>query len=803
MSSFNPLVSIVIPVYNGSNYMKEAIESALAQTYSNIEIIVVNDGSTDNTESIALSYGDKIRYFSKENGGVATALNMAIENALGEYISWLSHDDLYYPHKIKTQIEKLSHYKLSERENTIIFSSFDTIFQKTGKKVKRNEFKEFRNKEDYIFKMLDVFFNSKLTGCTLLIPKNLFTSIGFFDTEQKTTQDYALWITFFKNGVKFLYLPYVLGTRRVHIEQDSISYSDLHFNEMESLYRWTFDLFKLDFKNMSFYKFNHFLDIAKKIELCSLYVYMLYMFSSDFNAENLEEQNFSKFDFYYVKYVFENREYSEVEKKHKIKTFIEKKSFNVLQISYRDLMGNKFNGYDLSLYLHEKNINSQNYVVLKESKSGYVHPFSNNEYLTENIIKSALFLEADILHLHLIHNTKFDINCLPIITKLKPTIITLHDPYFLGGHFIHSFDCEKYKEMCYDCPNLDKPLERVSDTSSFEFMQKNFVIQNSNISAIVASDWMKEKVESSPIWKGKKIYTLPFGINQSLFKPVNKTHAKSKLGISEDTFTIMFRAEKTNPYKGVRLIEKCFDVLEVDKKIAIIAIYDQGFVYNREKYKVLSYKWLNDDEQLAELYNASDLFLMPSAQEAFGLMAIEAMSCKVPVLSTKGTALESVINSPECGLAVDYDFETYKASLENLINNPDELDSRAEKSYIYAIEHYNKDIHVEKMIKIYEDVIKNFSIDSKWSKVLEQLIKYKTNKAMVVDKVIIADKIRVNWLPSMFGIFNSKDRLIIKLFFVKITIKMDKEKINKFAKLIPVRKWREQFREEFVEIYYI
>ena len=71
----NILVSIVIPVYNGANYLSEAIDSALAQTYKNIEIIVVNDGSKDDgaTEKVALSYGDKIRYFHKENGGVSSA----------------------------------------------------------------------------------------------------------------------------------------------------------------------------------------------------------------------------------------------------------------------------------------------------------------------------------------------------------------------------------------------------------------------------------------------------------------------------------------------------------------------------------------------------------------------------------------------------------------------------------------------------------------------------------------------------------------------------------------------------------
>ena len=101
---YQPKVSIIIPVYNGSNFLTEAINCAIAQTYKNIEIIVVNDGSKDNgaTEEIALSYGDKIRYFYKENGGVSTALNFAFTKMTGEWFSWLSHDDVYEPNKIKT-----------------------------------------------------------------------------------------------------------------------------------------------------------------------------------------------------------------------------------------------------------------------------------------------------------------------------------------------------------------------------------------------------------------------------------------------------------------------------------------------------------------------------------------------------------------------------------------------------------------------------------------------------------------------------------------------------------------------------
>ena len=99
MKFSGPLVSIVIPVYNGSDYLAEAIDSALAQTYGNIEIIVINDGSSDNgkTREVAGKYGDRIRYFEKENGGVPTALNLGIKEMKGDYFSWLSHDDVYFP----------------------------------------------------------------------------------------------------------------------------------------------------------------------------------------------------------------------------------------------------------------------------------------------------------------------------------------------------------------------------------------------------------------------------------------------------------------------------------------------------------------------------------------------------------------------------------------------------------------------------------------------------------------------------------------------------------------------------------
>lgn len=210
-----PKVSIIIPVYNGANYMREAINSALAQTYPNIEVIVVNDGSRDDgeTERIALSYGNRIRYFHKENGGVATALNQGIEQMTGEYFSWLSHDDMYTPDKIEKQINAIMEYG----EHAIAYSDFCTI-SSSGKFIENYQVSP-KGKHSMRC-LLAIGMENSLHGCALLIPRKFFEKFGLFDPNLKYTQDFDVWFRFAGN-VPFVNVSETLVLSRQHEEQDS------------------------------------------------------------------------------------------------------------------------------------------------------------------------------------------------------------------------------------------------------------------------------------------------------------------------------------------------------------------------------------------------------------------------------------------------------------------------------------------------------------------------------------------------------------------------------------------------------
>lgn len=213
---FKPLVSIIIPVYNGSNFLSYAIDSALNQTYKNIEIIVVNDGSTDEGKSkeIALKYGKKIRYYEKENGGVSTALNYGIKKMKGEYFAWLSHDDLIEP----THIEKLVEYvSIKGNEKTIPYSAFKVIDEFGTIKVKETISAQLHC-FDYKTSVLENEFTllkGEINGGSVLIPKEAFAKHGLFAEEQRITQERDMWARLITE-YKFISIPYETAMLREH-----------------------------------------------------------------------------------------------------------------------------------------------------------------------------------------------------------------------------------------------------------------------------------------------------------------------------------------------------------------------------------------------------------------------------------------------------------------------------------------------------------------------------------------------------------------------------------------------------------
>jgi len=230
MDSSLPKVSVIIPVYNGTNYVREAIESVLAQTYKNYELIVVDDGSSDGTWEIIQSYGSRLRGIPKENGGVASALNCGLQHASGDYIAWLSHDDLFLSNKLERQITFLQQWPNFKACYTDYF-----IIDEHGHTIGEIETPWYPRLEA----MRALFGRVYMNGSTMLIEGSCFGKVGFFSERLRYTQDIEMWLRLLRH-FEIGRVPEKLGMQRIHITQGSRNL-DRHTIETQEMFKRMFE----------------------------------------------------------------------------------------------------------------------------------------------------------------------------------------------------------------------------------------------------------------------------------------------------------------------------------------------------------------------------------------------------------------------------------------------------------------------------------------------------------------------------------------------------------------------------------
>lgn len=177
------LVSVVIPFYSGLNWLKEALTSVVNQTYENIEVLVINDGSKEDINAVAEIYGHDVKIINKANGGPASARNLGIEKASGKYIAFLDSDDLWLPDKLTNQISEmeLNDYVWSQHSYEMFWNNSD--------KTKVVNTKIYHG---YVYR--DCFISFKIqTSCVVVLRKTLIENNIIFPLERRYGQDGAFY----------------------------------------------------------------------------------------------------------------------------------------------------------------------------------------------------------------------------------------------------------------------------------------------------------------------------------------------------------------------------------------------------------------------------------------------------------------------------------------------------------------------------------------------------------------------------------------------------------------------------------
>jgi glycosyltransferase involved in cell wall biosynthesis len=181
------LISIILPTYNRAHCVTRAIDSAIYQTYKNIELIVVDDGSTDNTEEVLKKYTDKVVYIKQGNAGASAARNTGISKAKGEYVAFIDSDDVWLSNKLEKQVLCFD----KNPEISLVFTNV-TIINEDGSKSKKPE--KINHIKDDIYD-IDMVFQDPYFGLpTVIIKKNIMLETGLFDETLKTAEDLDLFL---------------------------------------------------------------------------------------------------------------------------------------------------------------------------------------------------------------------------------------------------------------------------------------------------------------------------------------------------------------------------------------------------------------------------------------------------------------------------------------------------------------------------------------------------------------------------------------------------------------------------------
>jgi len=201
-----PEVSVIIPSYNSAKYLTDALDSVLSQTHRDFEVLVIDDGSTDDTQAVVRRYGDVVRYIRQPNSGVAAARNRGIDESQGHYVAFLDADDTWQQNKLEVQVTALRKnpgYLACYTAFTVVDSNLRPLC------ITRNK-SQGKTLEDLLLR-------GNVIGsiCTVLCERSLFDAVGGFDRSLSQCADWDMWVRI-AGRTQFLYVDLPLATYRQH-----------------------------------------------------------------------------------------------------------------------------------------------------------------------------------------------------------------------------------------------------------------------------------------------------------------------------------------------------------------------------------------------------------------------------------------------------------------------------------------------------------------------------------------------------------------------------------------------------------
>jgi glycosyltransferase involved in cell wall biosynthesis len=326
------------------------------------------------------------------------------------------------------------------------------------------------------------------------------------------------------------------------------------------------------------------------------------------------------------------------------------------------------------------------------------------------IKENQAYLDADVLNLHSFRY-RFSYLALPSLSRDKPVVFTLHDMWPFTAHCAVSYDCERWKIGCGQCPYLDAPPAIARDNTRLEWKLKDWVYSRSNLTIVTLSSQQTGQAMQSMLNRFP-IYQIPNGVDTAVYEPLAPELCRSLLGIPPGKKVLMFAAlNLSQPWKGGDLLVQALRSLpeSLKSETVLLLLGHRGeAIAEAVSIQALDLGFVSNDRLKAIAYSAADLFVSPTRAESFGLVVLESMACGTPVVAFGvGGVLDLVQPGVTGYLAIPENAQDLRDGIVQLMEDESLRRYMGQQGSAVVRKEYALELQVQQYAELYRELLKS------------------------------------------------------------------------------------------------
>lgn len=333
----------------------------------------------------------------------------------------------------------------------------------------------------------------------------------------------------------------------------------------------------------------------------------------------------------------------------------------------------------------------------------YIHQLS-----TFKTHQHPFYRSSDVLNFHNLHNDYFNYLAVPSLVKQKPAVLTLHDMWMMTGHCAYSYQCDRWKIGCGQCPDLMSYPSVRRDSTRWEWKLKQWVSQRSKLSVISPSRWLFRLAKES-LLNQFPIHYIPCGIDTTIYYPRDRAECRAELGIDANRKVLLFVAQDLQDVrKGGDLLLRAIQGLPASLKTEILLLtIGENTVSDRTfGIETRNLGYVSDDLTKVAAFSAADLFVFPTRADNLPLVLQESLACGTPMVSFWVGGVPDLVRPGETGyLAQPEDADDLSRGIVKLFENDELRDRMRHTCREIAVREYALNLQAEQYSNLYQQLI--------------------------------------------------------------------------------------------------